>query len=62
MMFVQLALIVVYTCVMLIKSCDMASVLAAYSNAEDVAKIVCATYGFGDDASGELRRIASTER
>jgi hypothetical protein len=40
MMLVELALVVAYVCVLMIKSCDLSSE-------------VCSTYGIGDDAKGE---------
>ena len=39
MVVIELALVLTYMCVLLIKSCD-------------ISGEVCATYGFGDDSSG----------
>ena len=58
MMMAELALILIYTCVLLIKSCDMSSVGTAYRDeAERVAQAVCTTYGFGDDATGAAPKM-----
>jgi hypothetical protein len=53
MMLAELALILIYTCALLIKSCDMSSVGTAHRDeAKQVAAAICTTYGFGDDATG----------
>ena len=41
MMLIESALITIYMCVLLIKSCDLSSV-------------VCETFGFGDTAEGAI--------
>ena len=43
---IELSLILIYTCVLLIKTCGLSSA-------------VCSTFGFGDDAQGE-HRVART--
>ena len=49
----ELSLIVVYVCVLLVKSCDMSAVASEYQkDAQKVSKAICATYGFGDTADG----------
>ena len=53
MTFVEIALILTYVCVLLIKSCDMSSVGRLQRGAESFAKATCSTYGLGDTASGE---------
>eukprot|EP00966_Prymnesium_polylepis_P329427 7385127-Prymnesium_polylepis.4 len=58
MMTVELALILVYLSVLLVKSCDLSSVSAAQRDhiSDEVARAVCAPYGLGDTSSGkELR-------
>ena len=49
MTVIQLALLILYVCVLLIKSCNMSA-------------MVCASYGFGDTASGELPTVTMTPR
>jgi hypothetical protein len=53
MLSIELALIFVYLCVLLIKSCDLSSVSEAYRNIEGFAEAICVTYGFGSTADGE---------
>jgi len=54
MMFVELALIFVYMCVLLIKTCDMSSVGASANlvDRDAAARAVCRTFGFGETADG----------
>mmetsp|Transcript_14795 Transcript_14795/g.39539 ORF Transcript_14795/g.39539 Transcript_14795/m.39539 type:complete len:438 (+) Transcript_14795:2667-3980(+) len=54
MMTVELALILVYLSVLLVKSCDLSSVSAAQRDhiSDEVARAVCAPYGLGDTSSG----------
>jgi hypothetical protein len=52
MFSVQLALILIFTSVLLVKACDMDSLTARYSDAEAIAKVVCARFGFGDSGQG----------
>ena len=53
MHFSELSLVFIYLTVLLIKSCDMSSVSAAYrADAENIARAVCTTYGFGDVPNG----------
>jgi len=47
----ELALIFIYLCVLLIKSCDMSSVKGNHITKED-ARAICTTFGFGDSADG----------
>jgi hypothetical protein len=58
MAFAGLALVLVYTCVLLIKSCDMSSVSTAFQfQARAVASAVCSTYGFGDTSEGGTQTV-----
>ena len=57
MLLAELALIFVYVSVLLIKSCDMSAVSAAWrTRALDAAQGICTTYGFGENAEGEEHR------
>jgi hypothetical protein len=52
---IDLALILIYLCVLLIKSCDMSSVgvgVLRDLEVDQLGKAVCDTYGFGDSPSG----------
>ena len=60
MTFVEIALILTYVCVLLIKSCDMSSLRRVQLDAEAFAKAACSTYGFGDTASGEALSLLNT--
>ena len=62
MAFVALTLVLIYTCVLLIKLCDMSSLTRAQLSAEltvstmrHATRATCGTFGFGDTASGEKR-------
>ena len=48
MILSQVALILAYMCVLVIKSCDMSSVGTAQRASKDVAKAICSTYGLGE--------------
>ena len=51
---VEVSLVLVYLCVLLIKTCDMSSLGSKQdASAEGVSRELCATFGFGDTASGE---------
>lgn len=57
MAVVELALILVYLCVLLIKQCDMSSVSTAISNEvfrddDEAAKAICRTFGLGETPNG----------
>ena len=52
---IDLALILIYLCVLLIKSCDMSSVGVGYLRdleMDRIGRAVCDTYGFGNSPSG----------
>eukprot|EP00966_Prymnesium_polylepis_P218167 5049362-Prymnesium_polylepis.1 len=53
-MLIELTLILVYTCVLVIKTCDMSSLNHGNRNEhyEAFASAMCATYGFGSSATG----------
>ena len=51
MMLAEVSLILVYLCVLLIKSCDFSSVRRTERD-DELAKAVCKTYGFGETSSG----------
>jgi hypothetical protein len=53
MAFVEIGLILVYLCVLLIKSCDASNLTTALYDADDYAQRVCRGYGFGDTADGD---------
>ena len=59
MAFIQLALISIYMCVLLIKSCDMTLLTATYRDANEIGKAVCTSYGFGETAQGAPSGIDS---
>ena len=52
MVSIQLALIFIYTSILLVKACDMDSLTPRYSDAEAIAKVACSRYGFGDSGQG----------
>eukprot|EP00966_Prymnesium_polylepis_P332020 7387556-Prymnesium_polylepis.3 len=53
MMLIELALVLVYTCVLVIKSCDMSAVQSSDLDAQqELAAVVCTTYGLGTSAKG----------
>ena len=52
---IQLCLVLIYTCVLLIKACDMSSLRNKRHDAEGVAREVCSTYGFGPTSDGEAQ-------
>eukprot|EP00966_Prymnesium_polylepis_P116499 2692609-Prymnesium_polylepis.1 len=54
MTIIEVSLILIYTCVLLIKTCDMQHVRVKVLN-EDLSKIgeaVCSSFGFGNTANG----------
>ena len=53
MTFIQLGLIFLYVCVLVIKSCDLPAGRTVTAEAEDVARTMCSTYGFGDSPEGD---------
>ena len=60
MTLVELALILVYLSVVVIKSCDLSALQLSDLGAArdfDFGAAVCTTYGFGESASGELAHI-----
>eukprot|EP00966_Prymnesium_polylepis_P282440 6526232-Prymnesium_polylepis.1 len=61
MMMIELALILVYTCTLLIKTCDLSSIRSTHSDADNIARALCASYGLGDTASGETLRSADLD-
>ena len=54
MAFIEIVLLLTYTSVLLIKSCDTSSLRRAQLNDLDTVKAMCSTFGFGDTASGGL--------
>jgi hypothetical protein len=59
MMTIELALILVYTCALLIKTCDLSSIRSTHRDADSIARAMCASYGLGDTASGEALRTCA---
>ena len=62
MTLIELGLILVYTAVLLIKSCDPTSLTAGRLDYEvsaaavqSTVRLMCSGYGFGDTADGELQ-------
>ena len=59
MTIVELALILVYICVLLIKSCDLSSLRSSRETQawpmyrDDIAVSICHTYGLGETSDGE---------
>ena len=63
MMFVELAMVFTYLCVLLIKVCDMSSVAyTKHKEADAASAAVCRTFGLGDDAKGKALRPSSLAR
>ncbi|KAL1522821.1 hypothetical protein AB1Y20_017790 [Prymnesium parvum] len=54
MVIVQLSLVLVYTCVLVIKSCDGSSLTSQRDSATATLRASCRTFGFGDTADGDL--------
>ena len=57
MAMIELALVLIYVCVLLIKSCDMSSVRTTGPEVDRLAKAMCSSYGFGDTATGKVVQI-----
>jgi hypothetical protein len=45
-LLVELALVLAYTSVLIIKSCNLNSVIWAYRDADDIAEAICSTMGW----------------
>ena len=52
-MLLQVALILNYICVLVLKTCDPPLEHMSIIEEERVAKAICSSYGLGDTASGE---------
>eukprot|EP00966_Prymnesium_polylepis_P178910 4142497-Prymnesium_polylepis.3 len=59
MTFIQLGLIFLYVCVLVIKSCDLPAGRTATAEAENVARAMCSTYGFGDSPEAALKAFGA---
>ena len=55
---VDMALVLVYISVLLIKSCDVDSFWSTLNNADTIARAMCNTFGFGETADGEEKPLA----
>jgi hypothetical protein len=61
-MIIEMALIVIYVSILLIKSCDVTLTRIAEvspGNTELIIRSVCSTYGFGETADGGMRLLNS---
>jgi hypothetical protein len=53
----EVTLICIYASVLLIKTCDLSSLGAAYREKEEIAKEICKAYGFGETSDGERKGL-----
>lgn len=60
MALIELALVVVYVCVLLIKVCDQSSIkVSLRAQYDEGTKTTCSTFGFGPSANGEVWPLCS---
>ena len=53
MLMAEMSLVLVYICVLVIKSCDASSLaIARLADARDIGATVCSTFGFGESPEG----------
>ena len=55
---IDLALILIYLCSLLIKTCDMSAVGTTFrGDATGLGKVMCNTFGFGETPDGEPMNV-----
>jgi hypothetical protein len=54
MMMTELSLVLIYLCVLVIKTCDLSALRSTRRDADEIARAICSTYGFGDDSAGKI--------
>ena len=59
MMLIELALVLIYVCVLVIKTCNMSMTTSSSRDADTIARALCSSYGFGETSSGEQARRLS---
>ena len=52
-MVIEVAMILIYICVLLIKTCDPSLVRSSMVDDARFSKAICSAYGLGDTASGK---------